>query len=80
MNKLEEFLDAATPDEVYRCAEAAGTTPTYLVQLAKQYGAGRTPSVKLAHLFEKATRELHRTRRRVPVVTVKDLFELSSKG
>lgn len=76
MNPLIKFLRAATEAEVLECAEYANTSPAYLTQLARQYGKGRVPSVKLAHAFEMATRKLNKRNSNVPIVTVKDMAQL----
>ena len=74
--KLSEFLRAATADERETCAAKAGTTVSYLYQLA---GLHRTnPGVQIALGIERATSEMATsTDGRVPVVTAEDLAQMA---
>jgi hypothetical protein len=73
-NKLDEFMHTADPEEIGRVARVAETTPNYLYHLARQYGAGRCPNVKMALGIDTATREIRKTNGgRTPHVTVQDV-------
>lgn len=69
---LSDFLRSATPAERERCALLAGTSVSYLYQIA---GCHRpNPSADLAVLIEDATRVLHaETFGRLPIIDVRTI-------
>ena len=47
-NRLLEFLDIASEEEISQVARGAKTSPAYLTHLARRYNGGRKPGVLLA--------------------------------
>jgi hypothetical protein len=77
-NKLAAFIAAATPEELDAVAAKGGTTANYLHHLAKQYGKGRCPNVKLALGIVEAIKELRQENRKLPAVRIEDIAALCS--
>lgn len=74
--KLSDFLRAATAEEREACAIKAGTSVSYLYQLA---GLHRTnPGVQIALGIERATAEMSAASEgRLPTVTAEDLAQMA---
>lgn len=70
--KLLTYLRAATPEERRQTAELVGTSVATLYQYAGQH---REPSVSRAVAIADAARQMHKTNRRLPIVTVQDLAQ-----
>lgn len=75
-NPLAKWLRDASADERDRMAALAGTTTSYLYQIA---GLSREPKVRIAWGIEAATSQLHtETNGRLPVVTVRQLAMMNA--
>ena len=72
--KLDEFLRAASREEVSGLAEYCDTSVDYLVHLARGYG-NRSPSVVLALAIERGVALAHRANPALPLVVCADFAE-----
>lgn len=74
-NPLGLWLRLATKSQRDELARMCDTSVPYLFSLA---ACRREPRVGLALAIETTTREMHAADRRLPVVTVKDLAQMSA--
>ena len=72
--KLDEFIRAASREEVSELAEYCGTSTDYLVHLARGYG-NRSPSVALALSIERGTALACRANPSLPIVVCADFVD-----
>ena len=72
--KLEEFINAASREEVETLARFCNTSADYLTHLARGYG-NRSPSVVLAIMIERGVYQARQSNPALPSVTCADFVD-----